>query len=159
MSDSAGKDATLAQQISHHLGFIGQCTIDTKKYGKLLLASPPHSRYPYLYPRDSHCAVQMLRRVAVSPNNFAEREDAYGLIASMAHFMKDVREVHGAWGQRFSLDGKDKAIYRQEDNVAHGIAIISLYLLTAYDLKRQVDDLDGFFKALAAGVQYTIDNY
>ena len=159
MTTSQTKNHELAQQISHHLSFIAQCTIDTKKYGKLLLASPPHSRYPYLYPRDSHCAVQMLRRVAVSPHDFAEREDAYNLIASMAHFMKDARQTHGAWGQRFSLDGQDKSIYRQEDNMAHGIAIIALYLITAHDLNREVEDLDGYFEALAAGVQYTIDHY
>ncbi len=159
MTASEKSNDTLNQQISHHLSFIGQCTIDTKKYGKLLLASPPHSRYPYLYPRDSHCAVQLLRRVAVSPHKYAEREDAFGLVSSMAHFMKDVRQEHGAWGQRFSLDGKDKSIYRQEDNVAHGIAIIALYLITAHDLGQKVDDLDGFFSALAKGVQYTIDNY
>lgn len=159
MSATKSKDQNLNQQISHHLGFIAQCTIETDKYGKLLLASPPHSRYPYLYPRDSHCAVQMLRRVAVSPREYAERGDAFELIASMARFMKDVRQAHGAWGQRFSLDGQDKGIYRQEDNVAHGIAIIALYLLTAHDLGQKVDDLDGFFDALAQGVQYTIDNY
>ncbi|MCF8032686.1 MAG: hypothetical protein K9K66_06885 [Desulfarculaceae bacterium] len=159
MTSKKKKDPTLNQQISHHLGFIAQCTIDTKKYGKLLLASPPHSRYPYLYPRDSRCAVQMLRRVAISPQEYDGRKDAFGLISSMAHFMKDVRQTHGAWGQRFSLDGQDKSIYRQEDNAAHGIAIIALYLLTAHDLKQEVDDLDGFFDALAKGVQYTIDNY
>ena len=56
----------LNDQLSHHMQSILKCTVDSKKYGRLLLASPPESRYPYIYPRDTNCAVQLLRRVAGS---------------------------------------------------------------------------------------------
>ncbi len=55
----------LYDQLSHHMQIILKCTVASKKYGRLLLASPPESRYPYIYPRDRSCAVQWFRRVAL----------------------------------------------------------------------------------------------
>lgn len=58
--------------------------------------------------------------------------------------MKDTIPPEGAWGQRSSLDGENKSMYKQEDNVAHGISLICDYLLTAVYLKRDIEDLEGF---------------
>ncbi len=121
----------LYDQLSHHMQIILKCTVATKKYGRLLLASPPESRYPYIYPRDTSCAVQWFRRVAASPLGSDIGPQAFELMKSMAHFMKDIASGGGKWGQRYNLKGEDKSVYRQEDNVAHGISILCNYLLTA----------------------------
>ena len=47
----------LNDNISTHMSIISGCMIETEKYGKLLLASPPRSRYPYIYPRDSSASA------------------------------------------------------------------------------------------------------
>ncbi len=140
-----GKDLSrLNDTISKHMDIIMRCTSVNKKHGRLLLASPLASRYPYVYTRDSSCAVQLFRRVAGSANKYDAAEDAYAIMKSMAHFMKDTISPEGSWGQRYSEDGVNKSIYKQEDNVAHGISIICNYLLTAEFLNRDVEDLEGF---------------
>lgn len=145
----------LNDRLSEHMNIILKCTKVTKKHGRLLLASPPTSRYPYVYPRDSSCAVQLFRRIAGSANDYDVKEQAYEIMESMAHFMKDCISPEGAWGQRYSLEGEDKSIYKQEDNVAHGIAIICNYLLTAKHLKRKVKDMDDFFACINRALDYS----
>ncbi len=145
----------LNDQLNEHMGIILKCTIENKKYGRLLLASPPTSRYPYVYPRDTNCATQLLRRLAGSTNDYDCREQAFEILKSMAYFMKDCISDKGSWGQRYSLDGEDKSIYKQEDNVAHGIAIICNYLLTARFLKREVKDMDDFFVCINKALDYS----
>jgi len=39
----------LNDQLNEQMDIILRCTIENKKYGRLLLASPPSSRYPYVY--------------------------------------------------------------------------------------------------------------
>ncbi len=145
----------LNDQLSEQMGIILKCTIENKKYGKLLLASPPTSRYPYVYPRDTNCAVQLMRRLAGSTNDYDCREQAFEIMKSMAYFMKDCISPEGSWGQRYSLDGENKSIYKQEDNVAHGIAIICNYLLTARFLKRPVENMDDFFVCINKALDYS----
>ena len=101
-----------------------KCTVPSEKYGRLLLASPPETRYPYVYPRDTSCAVQLFRRLVGSPAGYDAADDAFELMSSMAHFMKDVQEEDGSWGQRYHADGEGRHIYAQEDNIAHGVSII-----------------------------------
>ena len=138
MPRSSEELTELNDRISQNMDIITRCTAVNKKYGRLLLASPPKSRYPYIYTRDSSCAVQLFRRIAGSHNGYDAAEASYGIMKSTAHFMKDTISPEGAWGQRSSLDGENKSIYKQEDNVAHGISIICNYLLTAVYLKRDI---------------------
>jgi len=145
----------LNDQLNEHMDIILKCTIENKKYGKLLLASPPTSRYPYVYPRDTNCAVQLMRRLSGSTNDYDCREQAFEIMKAMAYFMKDCISAEGSWGQRYSLEGEDKSLYKQEDNVAHGIAIICNYLLTARHLKREVENMDDFFVCINRALDYS----
>ncbi len=150
---------TLNDQLRHHMDIIMRCTTPSPKYGQLLLASPPDTRYPYIYPRDISCAVQLLRRLVGSRNGYDVAPQAFELMKSMAHFMKDAVTSEGHWGQRYSLQGEDKSIYKQEDNNAHGIAIICNYLLAAYQRQESVDDLDTFLHVIEQGMNYAHDHY
>jgi len=145
----------LNDQLNEHMKIIMDCTIEHKKYGRLLLASPPTSRYPYVYPRDTNCAVQLFRRIAGSSHDYDCREQAFEIMKSMAYFMKDAISEDGHWGQRYSLEGEDKSLYKQEDNVAHGIAIICNYLLTAKYLKREVEGMEDFFVCIDKALDYS----
>jgi len=146
----------LNAQLSSHMGHILNCTVPSETYGRLLLASSPESRYPYVYPRDVSSAAQFFRRLTVSEAGYDVKEEAFALLASMARFMRDVARPDGHWGQRYSLAGEDKSIYRQEDNVAHAIAIICNYLLAAQRLGRDVDDLDGYLQVIDHGLGQAI---
>lgn len=153
------KDLTrLNDQLKRHMEIILRCTVPAPKYGRLLLASPPESRYPYVYPRDTSSAVQLFRRVVGSPQGYDIAPRAFELIQSMARFMKDVQSEDGGWGQRYSVDGTNKSIYKQEDNVAHGIAILCNYLLTAARLENNVDDLEGFLHGINKALDHSIQN-
>lgn len=148
----------LNQQLSHHMQIILKCTLPSKKYGRLLLASTPKSRYPYIYPRDTSCAVQLLRRVAGSEYHYDIEPQAFELMKSMAHFMRDVASDSGQWGQRYSLEGEDKSVYKQEDNMAHGISILCNYLLTARRLQKDIEDLPGFLDCINSALRYSVEN-
>ncbi len=155
----AGKELTrLNQQLTEHMDIILRCTAESKKYGRLLLASPPDSRYPYVYPRDTSCAVQLFRRMAGSPHGYDAAPQAFELMQSMATFMKDALSQDGIWGQRYSLSGEDKGLYKQEDNVAHGIAILCNYLLAAHHRKKDIDDLEGFLATIERALHHSHAN-
>ena len=159
MSQNEKDSNELNDRISEHMRIIEKCTISSEKYGRLLLASPPDTRYPYIYPRDLNCATQLFRRIAGSKNGYDARFQAFELLETMAHFIRDVQSPEGEWGQRYSLEGEDKSIYKQEDNVAHGIAIICNYLLTAIRLKKDIDDLEGFLISVNKALEFCINNY
>ncbi len=155
----SGKELSqLNDQLSHHMEIILKCTLPSEKYGRLLLASPPESRYPYIYPRDTSCAVQYFRRVAGSPLGCDIGPQAFELMKSTAHFMKDIASEGGQWGQRYSIKGEDKSIYKQEDNVAHGISILCNYLLSARRLQKEIDDLEGFLSCIDNALRYSLEN-
>jgi len=151
-------DNQLDQQISEHMGFISQCTAECESYGKVLLASPPDKRYPYVYPRDVASAVQLFRRIAGSRKGYSAGTESYSLMETMAYFLKDVQAKEGYWGQRYSLEGEDKGIYKQEDNTAHGISVICNYLLTALRLKKDIKDLEDYLTAIDKALDYSIKN-
>lgn len=159
MLKQAKELAQLNDQLSHNMQIILKCTAPSKKYGRLLLASPPDTRYPYVYPRDTNCAVQLFRRLAGSQYDYDVADQAYELIKSMAHFLKDVQAESGYWGQRYSLQGEDKSIYKQEDNVAHGIAILCNYLLITVRLKKEVANLDDFLHGIDRALDYSTKNF
>ncbi len=149
----------LNHQVKHHMEIILRCTAPSSKYGRLLLASRPTSRYPYVYPRDTSCAVQLFRRLAGSSSGYDVADQAFELMKSMAHFMKDVISPEGNWGQRYSLDGDDKSLYKQEDNVAHGVAIICNYLLSAHRLKKEIKDIEKFLQVIDKALHYAHRNF
>jgi GH15 family glucan-1,4-alpha-glucosidase len=149
----------LNDQLSKHMAIIQRCTTDSPQYGRILLASTPDARYPYVYPRDAACAVQLLRRLASSKRQYDVAGDAFTLMKSLAHFMKDVITDDGHWGQRYNLHGEDKSIYKQEDNNAHGIAIICNYLLSAYIRQEKVANLDEFLGAVETALEYAHEHH
>ncbi|RMG49915.1 MAG: hypothetical protein D6723_13110 [Acidobacteria bacterium] len=146
----------LNDRLSHHMNLILRCTVPSQRYGRLLLASPPTSRYPYIYPRDTSAAVQLFRRLAGSRRGYDVGQTAFELMRAMAHFIRDVQAGDGSWGQRYSLDGEDKSIYKQEDNVAHGIAILCNYLLTACRLEKEVNEKEAFLASIDKALEYSL---
>ena len=118
----------LNMDINRHLDILSQCVIDTES-GGALLATMPGSRYPYVYPRDSACASRFLYKIAVG--RMKAGDTAYRLLGEIARFIVQCQRGDGYWGQRYGVQGEDKAIYRQEDNVAHGVSIICRYLLAS----------------------------
>lgn len=149
----------LNETISRHLKIIHKCSIETEPYGRLLLASPPDTRYPYFYPRDCSSAVALLRRIACSPHHYDGADDAFRLIESTARFARDVCDgSEGAWGQRYSLQKENKSIYKQEDNIAHGMAILCNYLLAAQETGRQVEELDEFLGCINEAAAWSLDH-
>lgn len=152
----------LNDQLSRHMKIIGKCTAESEKYGRLLLASTPDNRYPYVYPRDSNCAVQLFRRLAGSKHGYDVADEVFELIKSIAHFLKDAQNEDGTWGQRYSLEGEDRSLYKQEDNIAHGISILCNYLLTAQrleKLEKEVDNLEEFLQSIERALHHSIENY
>jgi hypothetical protein len=152
-------DQELNGKLSHHLDAILKCSVPSEKYGRLLLASPPDTRYPYIYPRDVSCAVQLFRRLAGSPDQFDAATPAFELMESMAHFLKDVQAADGSWVQRYNVAGEPRAIYKQEDNVAHGIAILCNYLLAACRLEKDVADLENLLASINRALEHSIANF
>lgn len=149
----------LNDQINRHMQVIHRCTLPSKEYGILLLASDPESRYPYIYPRDTSSAVQLFRRIVESDKGYDAADDALLLMRAMALFMRDVMADNGHWGQRYGVDGKDKSLYKQEDNVAHAIAIICNYLLAAHRAGREEPEADSFLEVINQGLSYAISSF
>lgn len=149
----------LNNQLTEHMKIILRCTVESPKYGRLLLATPPESRYPYVYPRDVSCAVLFLRRVTTSEFGYDAAPEAFKLIRSMAHFTKDAMADSGYLGQRYSLEGESKGIYKQEDNIAHGISILCNYLLCAHALKKEVPDLESFLSCINRSLDYSLREF
>jgi GH15 family glucan-1,4-alpha-glucosidase len=116
-----------------HLAVIETCTRQWQGRD-LVLASPPGSRYPYVYPRDlAGCTRVLLECVK---HDF-HADVAYAYMESAAEFLLSVQRPDGHWGQRYDLHGADKSIYRQEDNVAHGLIVLGSYLAASRHLKRE----------------------
>ncbi len=157
MSSRGEAAQTLNDKLSEHMRIISRCTVSSEKYGRLLLASPPETRYPYVYPRDTSCAVQLFRRVVGSPAGYDAAGEAFELMRSMAHFMRDVQAEDGSWGQRYNTAGEGRHIYSQEDNVAHGVSIIANYLLAAHRLKRDIIDRDGFIECISRALNHSVE--
>ncbi|MFQ5745345.1 MAG: hypothetical protein ACE5HV_17455, partial [Acidobacteriota bacterium] len=156
-ASAGGRDLVeLNQRLSRHMGIIERCSIVSPKHGRLLLATPPGARYPYVYPRDCSCACQLFRRLACSSNDYDCAPQAFDLLQSTAAFLRDVQEEDGCWGQRYTIEGKSRSIYRQEDNIAHGVSIICNYLLAASGLGKPVSDLDAYLQAINRALSFAV---
>lgn len=146
----------LNRDINTHLDIISQCIIDTGQ-GGALLATMPGSRYPYVYPRDSACASRFLHKLTSSP--LKAGETAFRILGEIARFILGCQREDGYWGQRYGINGEDKAIYVQEDNVAHGVSILCRYLLTAVRRGVEIPQVERFLQAIQRGFLYSTRNY
>lgn len=146
----------LNREVNIHLDILSQCTIDTE-LGSALLASLPESRYPYVYPRDSACASRFLYTVATS--SLKAGELAFRYLSEIARFIRNCQRSDGYWGQRYGISGEDKGIYKQEDNVAHGVTILCRYLLSAIHKDAVVKNLNTYLEAIVKGAEFARKNY
>ncbi len=103
---------------------------------RLPLATPPGTRYPYVYPRDLGGASRTLLRLIRAKERSRE---AFEFLEGSAEFLLAVQRADGFWGQRYELSGTDTSIYKQEDNPAHGILVLLDHLEAAETLGAPVN--------------------
>lgn len=129
-----------------HLDVLAKLSYDADVDGTVPLASDPDNRYPYVYPRDiasiTRAWLTALRH-RVRPDKCRDR------IIEAARFLIATQD-DGWWYQRYGLDGTDQSIYQQEDNIAHGIRILSHAVLA-------LDESDGLESADTAFLLDVID--
>ena len=90
--------------------------------GAVPLASDPDNRYPYAYPRD----IASITRAWLTALEAGVRpEECRDRIVDAARFFLAVQDDDGRWRQRYELDGTDRGIYHQEDNVGHGLRVLA----------------------------------
>ena len=147
----------LDKELEAHFEIVKSCSVETDDGDTVLLAARPEARYPYFYPRDVACASELLAYLSTSKHSIAD--DAYKLLKSTAHFVVKIVTSDGYFGQRYALSGEEKSIYKQEDNNAHGIIILSNYLLTAKKRKERIQNTDEFLLSIKNAAQYAIKNY
>lgn len=113
-------DAPIAEP-EFHLDVLDRLTFDADAEGAIPLASDPDNRYPYAYPRD---VASITRAWLAALRHDLRPEECRDRIVDAARFFIDVQD-DGWWYQRYALDGSDRSIYQQEDNVAHGIRTLA----------------------------------
>lgn len=144
---------SLIEKIAEHLEVIKKCSIPSN-HGTVLLATLLESRYPYVYPRDNSSASMLFRQMVekeLDPDG-----DAFSLLKGVAKFIAFVQDENGQWGQRYGLNGQNKAIYIQEDNTAHGGIILANYLLACHFRQEQPVELDDYLKRIKMAIQYAL---
>lgn len=146
----------LNNSLYKHFDVFSHCTVETE-LGSALLATIPDSRYPYVYPRDSACASRFLYKLILSP--LQSGDFAFRLLMGVARFILNCQREDGYWGQRYGINGEDKGIYKQEDNVAHGVIILCRYLLAAKFKGKKISDSERIIDAIAKGCEYACKNY
>jgi CRP-like cAMP-binding protein len=146
----------LNREVTAHLNIISECTIDTDS-GSALLASLPGSRYPFVYPRDSACASRFL--YALSTSDLKSGDIAFRLLGEISRFIHNCQRDDGYWGQRYGINGNDKGIYKQEDNVAHGVTILCRYLLAAKKRDVNIHQFADMVESIKKGATYALRNY
>lgn len=153
----AGMSAQDAQ-IWFDLDVIERCAIETEK-GKAILATPRGSRYPYVYPRDNAQCARALGKLVTYSKNPQIVDRAFGLLEEIARYMLAVQREDGYWGQRYDVQGYDRAIYRQEDNVALGMSALLDYLYAAEWLERIPDWAIMIRDAVESAAAFAIEHY
>lgn len=146
----------LCEKLSEHLEVIKKCSIHTGQ-GTVLLATILESRYPYVYPRDSSSASMLFRQMV--EKDLDSNGDAFNILKGMAKFIAYVQDESGKWGQRYGLNGQDKAIYIQEDNIAYGAVILANYLLTCYSRNEEPAELEDYLKRIKKAIQYALKHF
>lgn len=143
-------------KINHHLNILSQCIVETR-HGSALLATLPGSRYPYVYPRDSASASRFLLRLVSS--SLKSGDIAFRLLKGIATYILNCQREDGYWGQRYGINIEDKGIYKQEDNVAHGVSILCRYLLAAKKKNIKVSNYKEMIEGIKKGSMFAIKNY
>jgi GH15 family glucan-1,4-alpha-glucosidase len=156
-SDSREYRKDLDKELEAHFRIIKSCSVKTDDGETILLAARPESRYPYFYPRDIACASGLLAYLSTSKLSIAD--DAYELLESVANFVLKIVRDDGYIGQRYALSGEEKSIYKQEDNNAHGMIILSNYLLTSKKRGEDIQNIDKFLLSIKNAAQYAIKNF
>ncbi len=155
--DSQEYRKDLDKELEAHFRLIKSCSVKTDDGETILLAARPESRYPYFYPRDVACASGLLAYLSTSKLSIAD--DAYELLEAVANFISKVIRDDGYLGQRYALSGEEKSIYKQEDNNAHGMIILSNYLLTAKKRGEDIQNIDKLLLSINNAAQYAIKNF
>jgi GH15 family glucan-1,4-alpha-glucosidase len=114
------------QSPEFHFERIGRLVYPAECDGSVPLASHPDNRYPYAYPRD---IASITRAWLTAIDAGIESEQALEYLTETARFFLDIQDDTGRWRQRYTLAGIDESIYRQEDNIAHGIRVLAHTLL------------------------------
>lgn len=143
--------------MSRHFDAILRCTGTSRKYARVLIATPLEARYPFVYPRDTRAAVDVLARLAESPAGYTCANAAFDIVRSAAHFMKDVQAEDGSFAHRYTLEGENASVYRHEVATAHGLAILCRYLRTARKLGKNVSQLDEFLDSIRRAIRYSFE--
>ena len=139
----------------NYLEIVEQCRKPARK-GVAILATLPGRRYPYVYPRDAAFTSRVLAKLSLK-EKFTSR--AFPLLRDLAIFILFSQREDGYWGQRYNLKNKEKSIYRQEDNVAHGMEIILNYTLTASKINQPLLFKKEIISALGKAVDFVMKNY
>jgi GH15 family glucan-1,4-alpha-glucosidase len=140
------------------LDVIDLCAIQTAR-GTAVCATPRGSRYPYVYTRDNAQCARALGKLVTYCKNPAIVDRAFTLLEQIARYLLAMQRADGYWSQRYDVEGNDKAIYRQEDNVALGMSALLDYLYAAEWLKRIPDWAEQIRDAVEAAAAFAIEHY
>lgn len=109
--------------VDFHLDVLRTCLAEWKG-SPLPMASPPGTRYPYVYPRDLAAVARAQDRL----EGFEDPRTVSRQLQAGAEFLLSVQHADGLWGQRYDLHGRDRSIYPQEDNTAHAVAVMARHV-------------------------------
>ena len=162
MSNSTNSDRQLSFDESEpdvtsptfHLDVLDGLVHSAECEGAVPLASDPDNRYPYAYPRDIASITRAWLRAleaGVRPEECRDR------IVDAARFFVSVQDDDGRWRQRYELDGTDKGIYHQEDNVAHGIRVLA-HSVFALDASGDESADSSFYRSITDAFERAVDH-
>jgi GH15 family glucan-1,4-alpha-glucosidase len=126
------------------------------KWGVGIQATFPKHRYPYIYPRDLASASRMLYRLA---DEKSYQKESLTLLREISLFMLHCQRKDGHWGQRYDLEGVDRSIYVQEDNIAHAIIVLLHYVLKTMEVGEKIGDLKKIRESVKRGLEYALNVY
>jgi len=144
--------------IWHDLDVIDLCTVETAK-GKAVCATPIGSRYPYVYTRDNAQCARALGKLITYAQNKDIVDRAFVLLEEIARYLLATQRTDGYWSQRYDVGGNDRAIYRQEDNLALGMSALLDYLYAAEWLERIPSWAPLIRDAVEATAAFAIDHH
>ncbi|RMF07354.1 hypothetical protein D6764_00050 [Candidatus Woesearchaeota archaeon] len=141
------------KEISFHMNIIARHVYDTRR-GKIILATYKQSRYPSFYVRDAMAVARFLRTL-IEQGLFVEK--AYEILRGIAKFTRSVQSKEGRWGQKYNEYGRERSLYKQEDNTAHGIILLGDYLIARKHLGRRLQKKK-YVEAMLKGFEFARNN-
>lgn len=145
------------EELKYHFNVVRRCMWETKN-GVAVYATFPTKRYPYVYPRDTASCMRYLYYLH-SLENEEYGEIAFKLMEGISKFILSVQSASGRWHQRYSIDGKNMSIYKQEDNTAHGMYILLQYLITAKERGEEVENFEEIVEAIEKASKIAMSEY